>query len=223
MTEAARDLLADVSDEYARLDSIKARFEAWKAHFPTEYKEAYLPATNADLFVTERLSGPRYIALSMPQLFSPFVRLDLLDWQPLAGPTIDQLPSFRTLMDYGLPKVRLLVTPRTHADVVRLTHSQGSRPDRSEGRGSAAAAEADREARHPEMRTRVHAPVEPVLLAPDAAGDPPLPAVHRGTRPGAQGMRTPPPPIVIHSFILRGAVTYNSSAAIVQRGDSGTE
>jgi GC-rich sequence DNA-binding factor len=59
----ADELFKDVNDDFRTLDKIKSRMEAWKY----KHTQAYMDA---------------YIALSVPALFSPYVRLQLLVASP---------------------------------------------------------------------------------------------------------------------------------------------
>lgn len=40
----------------------------------------------------------------MPQLFAPFVRLEMLRWDPLKNPEFDKMKWYGILFDYGLHK-----------------------------------------------------------------------------------------------------------------------
>ena len=53
-----------VVDDFHSLDLIKSRFEEWKFKHADSYQEAY-------------------IGLCLPKLFSPFVKLNLVTWNPL--------------------------------------------------------------------------------------------------------------------------------------------
>ena len=82
---ARRDeVFSDVKDEFSDLSSIKNHLEQWKFSFPTSYSQAYL-------------------SLCLPKLFSPFVRLELLSWNPLADEsvTLEDCQWFQVLMFYG--------------------------------------------------------------------------------------------------------------------------
>ena len=57
-------LFDDVVDEFASISMIKSRLEKWKFQFPQSYQQAYL-------------------SLCLPKLFLPFVKLQLLSWNPL--------------------------------------------------------------------------------------------------------------------------------------------
>ena len=60
----ADKLFDDVVDEFASISMIKARLETWKFQFPQSYQQAY-------------------ISLCLPKLFLPFVKLQMLTWNPL--------------------------------------------------------------------------------------------------------------------------------------------
>ena len=62
-TEAHR-LFEDVESDFCELGAIKRHFERWRNEQGESYHEAY-------------------IALCLPKLFTPFVKLKLLDWNPL--------------------------------------------------------------------------------------------------------------------------------------------
>lgn len=64
--EAAATVFADAAEEYATLDAVKRRLEEFKSAYPREY-------------------GSAYVGDSAPALFAPFVRLELLKWDPLFG------------------------------------------------------------------------------------------------------------------------------------------
>ena len=56
-------IFEDVVEDFSSIDSIKSRFEEWKNKHEDCYKNAY-------------------ISLCLPKLFAPFIRLQLLDWNP---------------------------------------------------------------------------------------------------------------------------------------------
>lgn len=62
--ETAQTAFADAGEEYGTLDAVKGRLESWKADHPGAYRDAYM-------------------ALSAPAIFAPFVRLELLGWEPV--------------------------------------------------------------------------------------------------------------------------------------------
>lgn len=54
-------IFEDVIDDFYDVRKIMKQFEKWKISLPETYKDAYIP-------------------LCLPKLFSPFVRLQLLQW-----------------------------------------------------------------------------------------------------------------------------------------------
>jgi GC-rich sequence DNA-binding factor len=80
---ASRQVLADVDEQFCTITTIRKKFEKWKYDYRTSYKQAY-------------------ISLSIPTLFSPFVRLQLLEWDPLSGKPLDSQEWYKDLYDYGI-------------------------------------------------------------------------------------------------------------------------
>jgi len=62
--QAADEIFGDASEEYGQLSLVKKRMEEWKREYSSSYKDAYM-------------------SLSLPLVFSPYVRLELLRWDPL--------------------------------------------------------------------------------------------------------------------------------------------
>lgn len=57
-------MFEDVHNEFCSLEIIKERFEKWKSTDSASYSQAF-------------------VGLCLPKLFAPFVRLQMLDWNPL--------------------------------------------------------------------------------------------------------------------------------------------
>lgn len=57
-------LFEDVVEDFSEIHSIRERFEDWRSLYNDTYKEAY-------------------IGLCLPKLVNPFVRLQLINWNPL--------------------------------------------------------------------------------------------------------------------------------------------
>ena len=72
-------IFEDVVEDFSSIDSIKSRFEEWKNKHEDCYKNAY-------------------ISLCLPKLFAPFIRLQLLDWNPFE---VQLIPLFWTLWTKG--------------------------------------------------------------------------------------------------------------------------
>lgn len=64
LLQCADKVFSDASEEYSQLSSVMARFERWKQDYSSTYRDAYM-------------------SLSVPSIFSPYVRLELLRWDPL--------------------------------------------------------------------------------------------------------------------------------------------
>ena len=63
ITSEEKAIFEDVVEDFSSIDSIKSRFEEWKNKHEDCYRNAY-------------------ISLCLPKLFAPFIRLQLLDWNP---------------------------------------------------------------------------------------------------------------------------------------------
>ncbi|KAG2502106.1 hypothetical protein HYH03_000598 [Edaphochlamys debaryana] len=90
IVEAADTAFADAGEEYASIAAVKQRLEDWKAKYPKDYTNAYMH-------------------LSTPALFAPYVRLELLHWDPLYGATaeapyqgFDTQAWYGDLFEYGM-------------------------------------------------------------------------------------------------------------------------
>ncbi|ONK65785.1 uncharacterized protein A4U43_C06F950, partial [Asparagus officinalis] len=59
LLQTAEQIFSDAADEYSNLSVVKERFERWKKHHFSSYRDAYM-------------------SLSAPDVFSPYVRLELL-------------------------------------------------------------------------------------------------------------------------------------------------
>lgn len=64
LLQTAEQVFSDAAEEYSQLSVVKERFERWKRDYPSSYKDAYM-------------------SLSVQAIFSPYVRLELLKWDPL--------------------------------------------------------------------------------------------------------------------------------------------
>lgn len=60
----ADQVFGDAAEEYSQLSKVKERFEEWKREYASSYRDSYM-------------------SLSVPAIFSPYVRLELLKWDPL--------------------------------------------------------------------------------------------------------------------------------------------
>ncbi|KAG5023659.1 hypothetical protein AAZX31_07G210700 [Glycine max] len=84
--QAADEIFSDASEEYGQLSLVKSRMEEWKREHSSSYKDAYM-------------------SLSLPLIFSPYVRLELLRWDPLHnGVDFQEMKWYKLLFTYGLPE-----------------------------------------------------------------------------------------------------------------------
>ncbi|KAI5440224.1 hypothetical protein KIW84_025525, partial [Lathyrus oleraceus] len=84
--QAADEIFSDASEEYSQLSLVKKRMEEWKREYSSSYNDAY-------------------ISLSLPLVFSPYVRLELLRWDPLhKGLDFQDMKWYKLLFTYGLPE-----------------------------------------------------------------------------------------------------------------------
>ncbi|XP_020269392.1 transcriptional repressor ILP1-like [Asparagus officinalis] len=85
LLQTAEQIFSDAADEYSNLSVVKERFERWKKHYFSSYRDAYM-------------------SLSAPAVFSPYVRLELLKWDPLYNMTdFEEMKWYKLLFEYGLP------------------------------------------------------------------------------------------------------------------------
>lgn len=77
-------VFSDVLEDFSDVSCVKGHLEQWKYSFPLSYQHAY-------------------ISLCLSKLFAPYVRLELLVWDPLAGDTfhLEDCRWFQVLMYYG--------------------------------------------------------------------------------------------------------------------------
>ncbi|XP_020219031.1 transcriptional repressor ILP1 [Cajanus cajan] len=81
--QAADEIFSDASEEYGQLSLVKRRMEEWKKEYSSSYKDAYM-------------------SLSLPLVFSPYVRLELLRWDPLhKGIDFQEMKWYKLLFTYG--------------------------------------------------------------------------------------------------------------------------
>ncbi|KAL1196337.1 Transcriptional repressor ILP1 [Cardamine amara subsp. amara] len=86
LLKCADKVFSDASEEYSQLSRVKARFERWKQDYSSTYRDAYM-------------------SLTVPSIFSPYVRLELLKWDPLHQ-DVDFIGMewHGLLFDYGKPE-----------------------------------------------------------------------------------------------------------------------
>jgi len=81
--ESARSLLIDVDPDYSEISNIKDKFEHWKSKDLKSYTQTQM-------------------AYIMPSIFAPFIRLEMLDWNPLKGLNFDSMKWYIELSNYGI-------------------------------------------------------------------------------------------------------------------------
>ena len=77
-----RNVFADTDEQFASLPAVRNRLESWKASFANQYDATFM-------------------GLSAPALFAPFVRLELIKWDPLASQPFTKHQWYSLLFDYG--------------------------------------------------------------------------------------------------------------------------
>ncbi|KAJ8759323.1 hypothetical protein K2173_006843 [Erythroxylum novogranatense] len=86
LLQTADQIFSDASEEYSQLSVVKKRFEGWKKEYSASYRDAYM-------------------SLSVPAIFSPYVRLELLKWDPLhEDADFFDMKWHSLLFNYGLPE-----------------------------------------------------------------------------------------------------------------------
>ena len=88
LREYSYTVFSDTDETFCSFDLIKQKLE----HFKLRQREAYFQA---------------YVSESLPQLFSPLVRLELLKWDPLLeggsrSPSIEEMEWYKCLYSYGM-------------------------------------------------------------------------------------------------------------------------
>eukprot|EP00656_Telonema_subtile_P001544 TRINITY_DN10680_c0_g2_i1.p1 TRINITY_DN10680_c0_g2~~TRINITY_DN10680_c0_g2_i1.p1 ORF type:complete len:671 (+),score=238.71 TRINITY_DN10680_c0_g2_i1:63-2075(+) len=80
---ALEEAFEEVSEEMKQLPALKHSFGGWKEQEAASYKAGF-------------------VASSLPALFGPLVRRELLTWMPLSQPELTGMPWFTVLQDYGM-------------------------------------------------------------------------------------------------------------------------
>ncbi|TVU44212.1 hypothetical protein EJB05_03648, partial [Eragrostis curvula] len=83
LLKTANLVFSDAAEEYSSLRIVKDKFEGWKTQYPSAYRDAH-------------------VSLSAPAVFTPYVRLELLKWDPLHETTdFLDMDWNKVLFDYG--------------------------------------------------------------------------------------------------------------------------
>lgn len=64
LLQVAEQIFGDAHEEYSQLSVVVEKFDRWKKDYASSYRDAYM-------------------SLSIPAIFSPYVRLELLKWDPI--------------------------------------------------------------------------------------------------------------------------------------------
>lgn len=98
LLQVAEKVFGDAAEEYSKLSFVIERFERWKKDYASSYRDAYM-------------------SLSVPAIFSPYVRVELLKWDPLHEDSdfID-MKWHSLLFNYGLPEDESKISPVADAD-----------------------------------------------------------------------------------------------------------
>nr|GMD37771.1 transcriptional repressor ILP1 [Ipomoea batatas] len=86
LLQVAEEIFSDTNDEYSQLAVVVDKFERWKKGYSSSYRDAYM-------------------SLSIPAILSPYVRLELLKWDPLhKDADFMDMKWHSLLFNYGLPE-----------------------------------------------------------------------------------------------------------------------
>eukprot|EP01114_Cavostelium_apophysatum_P016725 TRINITY_DN4815_c0_g2_i1.p1 TRINITY_DN4815_c0_g2~~TRINITY_DN4815_c0_g2_i1.p1 ORF type:complete len:718 (+),score=211.05 TRINITY_DN4815_c0_g2_i1:81-2234(+) len=82
----ANSVFSDTGEEFSTILGIKGKLESWKYEHGNSYRDAF-------------------VSMSVPELFSPYVRLEMLIWDPSSNSTpFEKTNWFRELSTYGMKK-----------------------------------------------------------------------------------------------------------------------
>ncbi|KAG6573994.1 Transcriptional repressor ILP1, partial [Cucurbita argyrosperma subsp. sororia] len=86
LLQTADQIFSDAAEEFSQLSVVKQRFEQWKRDYSATYRDAYM-------------------SLSTAAIFSPYVRLELLKWDPLhENADFFDMNWHSLLFNYGMPE-----------------------------------------------------------------------------------------------------------------------
>jgi len=83
LIKRANAVFEDVYEDFASIEHIKERFELWKRKYPESYKQAFT-------------------SIPLRDILAPFIRIELLQWDPLSNPQLDAMHWHQVLLNYGL-------------------------------------------------------------------------------------------------------------------------
>jgi hypothetical protein len=81
-------IMTDASEDYASLQPVLARLSEWRSQYPQVRFVAVFMILHTSVFTQFSWQSYRdaFVPLSTPQMCAPYVRLELLGWDPLAVP-----------------------------------------------------------------------------------------------------------------------------------------
>ncbi|KAK4423605.1 Transcriptional repressor ILP1 [Sesamum alatum] len=86
LLEVADKIFSDAAEDFSQFSIVVEKFERWKKDYASSYRDAYM-------------------SLSIPAIFSPYVRLELLKWDPLhEDADFIDMKWHSLLFNYGLPE-----------------------------------------------------------------------------------------------------------------------
>ncbi|PWA72495.1 GC-rich sequence DNA-binding factor [Artemisia annua] len=86
LLQIAGQIFSDADEDFSQLSSVKEKFGMWKKDYASSYRDAYM-------------------SLSIPAIFSPYVRLELLKWDPLHQDSdFVEMQWHELLFSYGMPE-----------------------------------------------------------------------------------------------------------------------
>ncbi|CAN4124748.1 unnamed protein product [Withania somnifera] len=86
LLQVSEQIFGDAHEEYSQLSMVVEKFDRWKKDYASSYHDAYM-------------------SLSIPVIFSPYVRLELLKWDPLHENTdFMDMNWHNSLFNYGFPQ-----------------------------------------------------------------------------------------------------------------------
>jgi GC-rich sequence DNA-binding factor len=83
LIQRANAIFEDVYEDFASIENIKERFELWKRKYPESYKQSYT-------------------SIPLRDILAPFIRIELLQWDPFVNPQLDTMHWHKVLFNYGL-------------------------------------------------------------------------------------------------------------------------
>eukprot|EP00761_Pharyngomonas_kirbyi_P002163 gb/GECH01002167.1/.p1 GENE.gb/GECH01002167.1/~~gb/GECH01002167.1/.p1 ORF type:complete len:868 (+),score=256.14 gb/GECH01002167.1/:1-2604(+) len=85
IAKQAKKIFDDASEEYSNISNIRNYFDEWLEYYPHAFQRSYC-------------------IMSLPMIFAPFVRQELLEWNPLSddrGDSFMEMNWFKQLADFG--------------------------------------------------------------------------------------------------------------------------